>query len=113
MQANVYNPVQATTTSLSPPNPAPTALASPQIMKAADWSAYGRLRDIKLTSPDGLPVYAMEDLQGKTFTYVSTASGKSLQDYIGRYVAVYGPTVYRDNGGVRMQYILASHVTRP
>jgi hypothetical protein len=78
----------------------------------AAWSAYGRLRDVKLQADNGQPLYALEDAQGKTLTYVTTNPGKSLADYNGRTVSVFGPLMYRSDA-VRMQYVVASHVAVP
>jgi hypothetical protein len=110
--ATLPNSVPGTTTSMS----APTAAAPlPNLvqLQAAAWSRYGRLRDTKLTSDVGQPLYSLEDAQGKVITYLTIVPGKSLQGYIGREVAVYGPTMYRPDSAVRMQFILASHVAVP
>ena len=106
LPAQGSNLVPATTTSLSPATPA--SLVTTQ---NPTWTTYGRLRDTKLLSDSGQPLYALEDAQGKTPIYITTNPGKSLQVYIGRTVAVYGPTMYRAD--VRMQYVVASHVAVP
>ena len=103
--------VPGTTTSLSPANIANQA--NLQVLKQAEWSAYGRLRDTKVLSDNGQPLYALEDGMGKTPIYVTNLPGKSLQAYVGRTVAVYGPTMYRADAAVRMQYVVASHVAVP
>lgn len=108
--AALQNPtVPATTTSLSPVTPQPGVAAT--TLRAAEWSVYGRLRDTKLTADNGQPLYALEDGRGGLPLYITTPPGKSLQTYIGRWVSVYGPTMYRAD--VRMQYIVASHVAVP
>ena len=98
--------VPGTTTSLSPGNApaAPTAAPAGNLvtLQQAAWSTWGRLRDTKVMSDNGQPLYALEDAQGKTITYVTTIQGKSLQMFIGRMVAVYGPTMYRPDSAVRM-----------
>jgi hypothetical protein len=104
-------PVAATTTSLSPTNPTPPSAVNLQTLKVPAWSTYGRLRDTKLLSENNQAIYGLEDPQGKIVTYITTNPGKSLQAYIGRTVAVYGPTMYRPD--VRMQYVVASHVAVP
>ena len=104
-------PVPATTTSLSPTNATPLASPNLQTLKAPAWSTYGRLRDTKLLSENSQAIYGLEDAQGKILTYITTIPGKSLQAYIGRTVAVFGPTMYRPD--VRMQYVVASHVAVP
>lgn len=112
LQQPAYGTVQATTTSLSPVNAASNAALNLQTLKAPEWSAYGRLRDIKMTTQDGQPLYSLEDSNGRVLTYVSTAAGKAtLQNLIGRWVAVYGPTMYRADS--RMPYVLASHTYAP
>src|SRR5207245_1016528 len=106
--------VQGTSTSLSPANPAAAAaLANLQTLKTPDWTAYGRLRDIKVAREDGQPIYSLEDAQGKVITYVTTNPGKSLGVYIGRWISVYGPTMYRPDAAARMPYVVVSHVAVP
>ncbi|MSU77032.1 MAG: SH3 domain-containing protein [Gemmataceae bacterium] len=101
-----------TRTALSPTNPVP-GITNLVTLEAAKWSTYGRLRDLKITREDGQPIYALEDTQGRVLSYISNEPGKSLQMYLGRTVAVYGPTVYSANSAVRLQYMLASHVAVP
>ena len=79
----------------------------------ADWSTYGRLRETLLQSDYGQPLYTLEDSQGRAIAYVTTIQGKSLRDYVGRMVSVFGPTVHRPDSAVRMHYIVASHVAVP
>jgi uncharacterized protein YgiM (DUF1202 family) len=97
-----------TRTAFSPSNPAVNLVK----LKDAAWSKYGRLYETKLTGDNGQPLYALDAGNGETI-YVSTNPGKSLTSYVGRTVCVYGPTMYRDNTGVRLPYILASHVAVP
>jgi uncharacterized protein YgiM (DUF1202 family) len=104
-------PVQGVTTSLSPSNPNPLSPFNLVTLQAPTWSTYGRLRDTSLKSENGLPIYSLEDTQGKVLTYITTNPGKSLQAYIGRTISVFGPTMYRPD--VRMQYVVASHVAVP
>jgi hypothetical protein len=96
-----------TRTSLSP-TPANLAQSDP-----AKWSTYGRLRETKLQSDYAQPLYSLEDDQGRTLAYVTNVPGKSLRDYVGRMVSVYGPTVYRPDSAVRMHYVVASHIAVP
>ena len=91
----------------------PAAATSLITTQAPAWSSPGRLRDTTLKTDDGQPIYVLEDPQGRALGYVSTPPQKSLQDYVGRMVAVYGPTVYRANSAVRLQYIVATHVAMP
>jgi hypothetical protein len=79
----------------------------------ADWSTYGRLRETKLQSDYNQPLYSLEDAQGKTIAYVTNVPGKSLREYVGRMVSVYGPTVHNPNSAVRMHYVVASHIAVP
>jgi hypothetical protein len=106
-------PTPATTTSLSPTGPSPTAAL--QTLSNPAWTAYGRLRDTKIMSDNGQPLYALDDLTGKTSTpiYVTTIPGKSLQSYIGRTISVYGPTMYRADSAARIPFVVASHVAMP
>jgi uncharacterized protein YgiM (DUF1202 family) len=90
----------------------PTPINLQQLQPAA-WSTYGRLRDTKMTREDGQPIYSLEDSNGKVMTYITTNPGKSLQSYIGRTVAVFGPTMYRPDSAARLQYVVASHVAVP
>jgi hypothetical protein len=103
-------PVQATTTSLSPSKNAGVNLLT---TKAPDWTKYGRLWDTKLVSENGQPLYKLEDGVSKTPIYVTTQPGTSLQMYIGRTIAVFGPTMYRPDAPARMDFIVASHVAVP
>lgn len=107
--------VPGQTTSNSGYNPAPPGPSMSNLVQtqAAAWTTYGRLRDTKLTREDGQPIFSLEDAQGKVINYVTTAPGKSLQSYVGRMVAVYGPTMYRADSAARMQYVVASHVAVP
>jgi hypothetical protein len=106
---------QATSNSgYSPTNPPPgPAMTGLQQLKAPEWSTYGRLKDTKMTREDGQPIYALEDAQGRTMSYVTTNPGKSLEKYIGRMVAVYGPRMWRPDSAVRLEYIVASHMAVP
>ncbi len=55
--------------------------------------------------------YALEDRKsGAPLLYVTTSPGFSLQDYIGKTVALYGPVTYRSDETPRMYYMTASHV---
>lgn len=96
-----------TRTSLSP---APLNLVQ---LQQARWTTYGRLRDTRMTREDGQPIYSLEDSQGKVLSYITTNPGKSLQSYLGTTIAVYGPTMYRPDSAVRLQYVVASHVAVP
>jgi uncharacterized protein YgiM (DUF1202 family) len=113
LQQPAYGSVQATTTSLSPANSAATTALNLQTYKAAEWSAYGRLRDRKMTTQDGQPLYSLEDSNDRVLTYVSTIAGKSLQSYVGRWISVYGPMMYRPDAAVTMPYVVASHISAP
>ncbi len=110
MQQPGYTPAQpASRTVMSPSNAPPSTML---MQSSAAWSPYGRLRDTKLTADNGQPLYALQDNQGKTLAYVTTNPGKSLADYNGRTLTVYGPVMYR-NDAVRMQYIVGTHVYVP
>ena len=104
--------VPGTTTSLSPAA-ALTPATNFLTLQPAAWTTYGRLRNTKVLADNGQPLYALEDAQGRTVTYVTTIAGKSLKDYIGRTVSLFGPTMYRPDSAVRMQFVMASHVAVP
>ena len=82
-------------------------------LKQSQWTTYGRLRDTRMTREDGQSIYSLEDSQGKVLAYITTNPGKSLQTYLGMVVSVYGPTMYRPDSAVRLQYVVASHVAVP
>jgi hypothetical protein len=114
MLANLQSPyTPASRTVMSPANATPTQAGANLIMQSPPaWSVYGRLHDVKIAADNGQPLYALQDAQGKTIVYVTTQAGKSLTDYNGRTVSVYGATMYRSDT-VRMQYIVATHVAVP
>ncbi len=114
MPQSAYTPAQpASRTVLSPGNTAAAPPPSNLVMQSpAAWSPYGRLRDAKVKASNGEALYALEDAQGKTLIYVTTDRGKSLADFNGRWVSVYGPTMYRSDA-VRMQYVVATQVAVP
>lgn len=103
--------VPGTTTSMSPGTLPPNTAVKLQTLRGAEWSVYGRLAETKLASDNGQPLYTLDDGRGGLPVYVTVVPGKSLQSYIGRWVSVYGPTMYRPEP--RMQYIVASHVAVP
>ena len=81
-------------------------------LKDAAWSQYGRLYETKLPSENGQPLYKLDLGQGQS-VYVTTPPGKTLQSYIGRMIAVYGPEMYRGDSMPRLQFIVESHVAMP
>jgi hypothetical protein len=96
----------APVSAFSSPNPAGVMNSKPP-----EWSAYGRIRDTGIKREDGQPIFVLEDAPGHALAYVTTNPDKSLQQYIGRTIAVYGPKVY--NTTIRLEYVLASHVAVP
>ena len=94
-------------TSLSPTPALPPATTYP-----AQWSPYGILRATTFTR-DGQPVYALVDRQEKNQLYITTPPGKSLRDFVGKTVCIYGPYVYRPDEYIRTPYMVASHVAVP
>lgn len=74
----------ASRTVMSPANPT-TPSGNLTMQSPPAWSAYGRLRDLKMNTDNGQPLYVLEDNQGKTIVYVTTNSGKSLDkgDFFG------------------------------
>jgi hypothetical protein len=101
------NPKDETRTAFSPAN-----AANLMKLKDAAWTQYGRLYETKLPSENGQPLYSLDLGQGQTL-YVSTPAGKTLQSYIGRTIAVYGPTMYRGDSAARLPFVVASHVAVP
>jgi hypothetical protein len=98
----------------TPPNvAAPTAADKTIITEGPAWSKYGRLRDTGLKREDGQPIFIIEDPQGRPLAYVTTNPDKSLREYLGKIVAVYGPKVYRTDSAVRLEYFVASHTATP
>ncbi len=109
--ATTSQPKDESRTALSPGNvPTIPGLA---LLKADTWSPYGRLRDLQMKREDGQPIYAIEDAHGHILNYVTTSPGKSLQAYVGRTVSVYGPTMWRPESSVKMQYVVANYVAVP
>ena len=111
-----YAPGQ--TTSNQKPGQTTTAFSAgtaPGLMQlqAPAWSTYGRLFDTKMQREDGQPIYALQDGQGRTLSYVTTNPDKSLVSYLGRIVSVYGPKMYRPESATKIEYIVASHVAVP
>jgi hypothetical protein len=104
------NPKDEARTAFSPGTPTIPGLTT---LRPDAWSQYGRLRDLQMKREDGQPIYALEDSGGKILTYVTTNPGKSLTMYVGRVVAVYGPTMWRPESAVKLQYVVASHVAVP
>lgn len=77
------------------------------------WSDYGRLHKTDMESEYDQPIYALRDYRKgeKLIAYISTRPTKSLTDYTGKILTVYGPTVDAPNGPV--PYVIASHVALP
>jgi hypothetical protein len=75
--------------------------------KEPDWTKYGTLEKTELKCEYGQPIYALKD-GNKLITYITTKEGKSLTNYIGAVISVYGPTM--DLPKKELQYVLASHV---
>ena len=109
--ATTSNPKDESRTAFSPGNP--PVIPGLAMLRPDAWSAYGRLRDLQMKREDGQPIYALEDERGRILNYVTTNPGKSLNAYIGRTVAVYGPTMWRPDSAVKMQYIVATYVAVP
>ncbi len=94
-------PFQGTTNA-----PAQTLSYPPQ------WSQWGILRKAAFEK-DGQPVYVLENRQGQALLYAVSEPGKSLKDYVGRPVALYGPLTYRSDDYLRTHFMTASHVAVP
>src|SRR6516165_10674328 len=92
-------PVGNNTTSLSPSPQLPPATNYP-----SQWSPYGVLRTTTFTR-EGRPVYALLDRDQKNQLYITTPPGKSLRDFVGKTLCVYGPLVYRPDEYIRTPYM--------
>ena len=83
----------------------------PTTIREPGWSHYGVLHETDHSLENGQPIHAMVGEDGKLVTFVSTEPGKSLQAYLGRKVAVFGPTVNLPQQGIHC--VLATHVAVP
>lgn len=89
------------------------ATTSPQVITyPAQWSTYGVLRRAAFEK-DGLPMYVLETGRGQVLMYVTSASGTSLRDYVGRTVALYGSITYRSDDAIRTHFMTATHLAVP
>lgn len=79
---------------------------------APRWSTYGYLRQAPF-EVKGQPMYVLVNTQGQPLAYVSSATGTTLRQYVGRVISVYGPEVYDGGSAARRSYVLASHVALP
>jgi hypothetical protein len=98
----------ASTSGTSPVGASPVNLTAPQ-SDAPRWSVWARLRRTAFDK-DGQPMYVLEDNRGQVLLYVTTGSGFTLRDYVGKTVALYGTITYRNDGYVRTHYMTATHV---
>jgi hypothetical protein len=74
----------------------------------SQWSGPGYL--YKAGFPvDGKPIYRLESKDRATLSYVTPQPGFSLDQYVNRYVQVYGPVEY--HGQERINLLTANHVT--
>jgi len=87
---------------------APANAAAGVGVAAAKWSDYGELRRTAFHEADGRPVYALVDAQGHTRIYATPLPNLSLEPYLGRRLALYGPTSY--NQVERVNEMTVSHV---
>ena len=81
------------------------------VLATPSWSAYGKMCATKYLREDGQMIYKLEDMSGVFLTYITTNPSKSLAAYVGKTIAVYGPTLGSPNESTH--YILASHVAVP
>ena len=89
------------------------AAAQPSIAgTAARWTDfYGELRRTAFREPDGRQVYALVDPQGRSRLYAIALPNFSLDTYVGRRVALYGPVTYhQDDPCLRADIMTVSHV---
>jgi uncharacterized protein (TIGR03067 family) len=71
------------------------------------WSRYGRLEKTRLKCENGQPVYALKD-RDTLITYVAAKPGKSLADYVGKRISVYGHT----EADELIRYVVATYVAQ-
>jgi hypothetical protein len=88
--------------------PAPTKAVK---LREPEWSQYGLVSETEHRLDDGRPVYSLTAKDGRFIIFVITPRGKSLQYYVGRTVAVYGPTMTLSNP--RIQCVLGTMVAPP
>jgi hypothetical protein len=109
--ANIGGPGAAGTMSLYAT--ANGAAAQPSITgTAAHWTDfYGELRRTAFRETDGRQVYALVDAQGRSRMYAVALPNFSLDTYVGRRVALYGPVAYhQDDPCLRADIMTVSHV---
>ncbi len=87
--------------SLSQPVPAQPKLISPPM-----WSPAGILQ--RGADKDGQPTYYIKDARNSVLMYVVCQPGFTLRDYVGKTVALYGPTSYQSED--RKTYMTATHL---
>jgi hypothetical protein len=109
----------ANRTTLQPPqttslynNSAPQG-SGPAKTGQAQWSSYGVLRKTALLDRDGQPMYVLEDPKGAPLVYAKPEAGKTLDPYLGKMIALYGPVTYRSDDLVRWYYMTVSYATQP
>ncbi|MCC6416753.1 MAG: hypothetical protein IT429_00720 [Gemmataceae bacterium] len=90
--------------------PAPTAAASSRPGQA-QWSSWGVLRKTALTR-DG-QLYVLQDERGVPLLYAMPQAGQTLEPYVGRTIAMYGPVTYRSDDLVRAYYMTPLYVAPP
>jgi hypothetical protein len=82
------------------------------VVRAAAWSAYGRLSRTKMMS-NGQNVWSLQDSDGKVITHVVFREGASMDSYLGRSISVYGPLVTDASSPTRLQYMRVTHIALP
>ncbi len=76
------------------------------------WSSYGVLRKTALAR-DGQVMYVLEDPKGAPLVYAVPEQGKTLDPYLGKMVALYGPITYRSDDVVRWYFMTVYYATQP
>jgi len=89
------------------PTTAPMTMTQP-----AQWSGWGWLRRASFDK-DGHPAYVLESRQGQPPIYVTTDPGMTLQDYVGKWICLYGPIVFHSEDNPRVPFMVASRVALP
>jgi hypothetical protein len=78
----------------------------------SQWSVWGILQPTAFAR-DGKPMYVLTNKQGQPLLYATIPSGRTLRDYVGKTVSLYGPISYRSDEYMRTHYMTVSHVALP
>jgi hypothetical protein len=80
---------------------------------APKWSAWGTLRGTAFKQPDGQMLYKLVDERGAVKDYAVAAPGLTLEPYVNQTVCIFGPSTYRSDNYLRVDYTIVTHVALP